>query len=83
MQTMELEPESLLCSLARLEKHMRQGAQGCLRGGAQGKGSTLLQVILWNWQMTKEKNLTMYVDSKHENGGGWVQKGMTQDKRSC
>lgn len=37
MQTMEVEPESLLCSLARLEKHVRPGrAPGAAQGGRAG-----------------------------------------------
>lgn len=38
MQTMEVEPESLLCSLACLEKHVRQGTQSCFGGRGPRKG---------------------------------------------
>lgn len=46
MQTMEVEPESLRCSLARLEKHVRPGALGC-REGPRGER---LPLALWSWR---------------------------------
>lgn len=47
MQTMEVEPESLRCSLARLEKHVRPGALGC-REGPRGER---LPLALWSWRL--------------------------------
>lgn len=47
MQTMEVEPESLRCSLARLEKHVRPGALGC-REGPRGER---LPPALWGWRL--------------------------------
>lgn len=47
MQTMEVEPESLRCSLARLEKHVRPGALGC-REGPRGER---LPPALWSWRL--------------------------------
>lgn len=56
MQTMEVEPESLRCSLARLEKHVRPGALGC-REGPRGERSRPLHGLAAGQRL---ENLTTY-----------------------
>lgn len=55
MQTMEVEPESLRCSLARLEKHVRPGALGC-REGPRGER---LPLALWSWRRASALGKTL------------------------